>query len=152
VESRLLGFPCFPNSVISMACFGNAFHKITITAKALLGNRNHLSAMAAIRSSGLASQGPACLYGGFLQECMISRDDTGRLSQSLRREQMTMRRGAAVRFRIRNSAFTLRISTHISRPRGDPPSSHVAPEYSRRAAPLRSGLKRLQRKLVGRWA
>jgi hypothetical protein len=35
VESRLLGFPCFPYSVISMACFGNAFHKVTITAKAL---------------------------------------------------------------------------------------------------------------------
>ena len=37
MESRLLGFPYFPYfpySVISMACFGNAFHKITITAKA----------------------------------------------------------------------------------------------------------------------
>jgi hypothetical protein len=44
-----------------------------------------------------------------------------------------MRRGAAV-FRIRNSPSTLRISTHISRPLGDPLSSHVAPEYSRRAA------------------
>jgi hypothetical protein len=43
VESRLLGFPCFPYSVISMACFGNAFHKITIAAKARFGNRNHLS-------------------------------------------------------------------------------------------------------------
>jgi hypothetical protein len=30
VESRLLGFPCFPQSVISMACFGHAFHKVTI--------------------------------------------------------------------------------------------------------------------------
>jgi len=49
VESRLLGFPFFPNSVISMACFGNAFHKITITAKARFGNRNHLSEMATIR-------------------------------------------------------------------------------------------------------
>ena len=29
VESRLLGFPC---SVISVACFGNAY-KITVTAK-----------------------------------------------------------------------------------------------------------------------
>ena len=37
VESRLLGFPCFPYSVISMACLGNAFHKATITAKAVLG-------------------------------------------------------------------------------------------------------------------
>ena len=64
----------------------------------------------------------------------------------------TMRRGATVRFRIRNSPSTLRISTHISRPRGDPLSSHVAPEYSRRAAPLRSGLQRPRRKLVGRWA
>jgi hypothetical protein len=49
VESRLLGFPCFPYSVISMACFGNAFHKITITAKARFGNRNHLSEMATLR-------------------------------------------------------------------------------------------------------
>jgi hypothetical protein len=88
-------------------------------------NRNHLSAMAAIRSSGLASQGPACLYGGFLQEWMISRGDTGRLSQSLRREQMTVRWGAAVRFRIRNSPSTLRISTHISWRRGDPLSSQL---------------------------
>jgi hypothetical protein len=80
VESWLLGFPPFPYSFISMAWFGNALHKITLTAKTLLGNRNHLSAMAPIRSSGLASQGPACLYGGFLQECMISRGDTGRLS------------------------------------------------------------------------
>jgi DNA-binding transcriptional LysR family regulator len=28
-----LGFPCFPYSVISMACFGNGFHKLTIIAK-----------------------------------------------------------------------------------------------------------------------
>jgi len=42
VESRLLGFPY---SVISMAFFGNAFHKVTITAKARFGNRNHLSKM-----------------------------------------------------------------------------------------------------------
>src|ERR1700758_3439333 len=28
VESRLLCFPCFPYSVNSMACFGNACHKI----------------------------------------------------------------------------------------------------------------------------
>ena len=37
MEGRLLGFPCFPYSVISMACFENAFHKVTITAKARLG-------------------------------------------------------------------------------------------------------------------
>jgi hypothetical protein len=48
VESRPLGFPPFPYSVISMACFGNAFHKVTITAKAHFGNRNHLSEMATI--------------------------------------------------------------------------------------------------------
>jgi hypothetical protein len=48
VESRPLGFPCFPYSVISMACFGNAFHKVTITAKAHFGNRNRLSEMATI--------------------------------------------------------------------------------------------------------
>src|SRR5258705_7302614 len=48
VESRLLGFPCFPYSVISMACFGNAFHKVTITAKARFGNRNHLSEIATL--------------------------------------------------------------------------------------------------------
>ena len=49
MESRLLGFPCFPYSVISMACFGNArFHQVTITAKARFGNRNHLSEMAII--------------------------------------------------------------------------------------------------------
>jgi hypothetical protein len=46
VESRLLGFPCFPYSVISMACFGNAFHKVKITAEARFGSRNHLSEMA----------------------------------------------------------------------------------------------------------
>jgi hypothetical protein len=50
VESRLLGFPCFPYSVISMACFGNAFHKGTITARARFGNKNHLSEMATILS------------------------------------------------------------------------------------------------------
>jgi hypothetical protein len=49
VESWLLGFPCFPYSVISMACSGNAFHKITVTAKARFGNRKHLSEMATIR-------------------------------------------------------------------------------------------------------
>ena len=50
MESRLLGFPCFPYSVISMACFGNAFHKVTITAKARFGNRNHLSEMATLHA------------------------------------------------------------------------------------------------------
>jgi len=44
VESRLLGFPGFPYSVISMACFGNAVHK-SLIAEALLGNRNPLSDM-----------------------------------------------------------------------------------------------------------
>ena len=34
MESRLLGFPSFPYSVNSMACFGISFHKVTITAKA----------------------------------------------------------------------------------------------------------------------
>jgi hypothetical protein len=33
VEGRHLGFPCFPYSVISMACFGNAFHKFTIRSE-----------------------------------------------------------------------------------------------------------------------
>jgi hypothetical protein len=37
VESRFLGFPCFPYSVISMACFGCACCKITITAKTFRG-------------------------------------------------------------------------------------------------------------------
>jgi hypothetical protein len=37
VESRLLGFPCFPYSDISIACFGNAFHKVTTTARPVLG-------------------------------------------------------------------------------------------------------------------
>jgi hypothetical protein len=36
VETRPLGFPCFPYSVISMPAFGNAYHKITVTAKALV--------------------------------------------------------------------------------------------------------------------
>jgi hypothetical protein len=49
VESRLLGFPPFPYSVISMACFGNACRKITITAKTRFGNGNHLSALPPIR-------------------------------------------------------------------------------------------------------
>ena len=48
VESRFLGFLCFPSSVISMACFGNAFHKVTII-KARFGNRDHLSEMPTIR-------------------------------------------------------------------------------------------------------
>ena len=55
MESRLLGFPCFPYSVISMACFGSAFHKATITAKARFGNRNHLSEIATFRSSGTSA-------------------------------------------------------------------------------------------------
>jgi hypothetical protein len=46
VESQLLGFPCFPYSVICRAYFGNAFHKVTIAVKARLGNRNHLSEVA----------------------------------------------------------------------------------------------------------
>jgi hypothetical protein len=51
VESRPLGFPPFPYSVISMACFGNAFHKVIITAKAGFGNRNHLNKVASQRRS-----------------------------------------------------------------------------------------------------
>jgi hypothetical protein len=31
VGSRLPGFPCFPYSVISMACFGNVHSKIEVT-------------------------------------------------------------------------------------------------------------------------
>jgi hypothetical protein len=38
VESRLLGFPCFPYSLISTARFGNARRKITITAEARFQN------------------------------------------------------------------------------------------------------------------
>jgi hypothetical protein len=34
VESQLLGFPCFPHFVILMACFGDLYPKITVTAKA----------------------------------------------------------------------------------------------------------------------
>jgi hypothetical protein len=45
VKSRLLGFRPFPYSVISMACFGNAYQKITVTTKARFGDRNHLSEM-----------------------------------------------------------------------------------------------------------
>jgi hypothetical protein len=45
VESRLLGFPPSPYSVISMACFGESV-KVTITAKTRCGNRNHLPEMA----------------------------------------------------------------------------------------------------------
>ena len=37
-EIRILGFPCFPYSVVSMACFGNARRTITIAAKAPFGN------------------------------------------------------------------------------------------------------------------
>jgi hypothetical protein len=68
VESRLLGFPY---SVISMACFGNAFHKITITAfweqeplvrdgdstsmcqRPSSPNREHLNAHSAASRNGL---------------------------------------------------------------------------------------------------
>ena len=55
VESRLLGFPCFPYSVISVACFGSAFHNVTITAKARFENRNHLSEMATVQKCGSLS-------------------------------------------------------------------------------------------------
>jgi hypothetical protein len=34
LESQLLGFPPFPHFVISMACFGNAYPRITVAAKA----------------------------------------------------------------------------------------------------------------------
>ncbi len=51
MESRLLGFPCFPYFVNSTACFGSAFHKVTITAKAFQ-NRNQLSESATIRPRG----------------------------------------------------------------------------------------------------
>jgi len=54
VESGLLGFPY---SVISMACVGDAFHKVTIIAKTCLGNRNHLSEMATFRQSGKNATG-----------------------------------------------------------------------------------------------
>jgi hypothetical protein len=43
VELTQLSFPWFPYSVISMACFGNASHKATITAKGCFRNGNHLS-------------------------------------------------------------------------------------------------------------
>jgi hypothetical protein len=55
VKSRLLGFRPFPYSVISMACFGNAYQKITVTAKARFGDRNHLSEMPTIRQLALIS-------------------------------------------------------------------------------------------------
>ena len=48
-KAGFLAFHAFHTLVISMACFGNAFHKVTITAKARFGNRNHLSEMATIR-------------------------------------------------------------------------------------------------------
>ena len=35
VESLLLGFPCFPYSVISMACFGNACRKTAIRSASM---------------------------------------------------------------------------------------------------------------------
>jgi len=43
VESRILGFPRFPYSVISMVCFGNARRTITITAKVPYWERYYLS-------------------------------------------------------------------------------------------------------------
>jgi hypothetical protein len=49
--SQLDGFPCFPYLVISMACFGYADQKITVTAKARFRNRSHLSARTTLRSS-----------------------------------------------------------------------------------------------------
>ena len=52
MESRLLGFPCFPYSVISTACFGNAFHKINNHREdSFAGKRNHFSEMSTIQSS-----------------------------------------------------------------------------------------------------
>ena len=51
VESQEAGFPPFPYSVISKACFGKAFHKVKITAKARFGNRNHLNKVASQRRS-----------------------------------------------------------------------------------------------------
>ena len=63
MESRLLGFPCFPYSVISMACFGSAFYKVTSTAKARFENRNHLSEMATFQPCGLPLLVSEFLYG-----------------------------------------------------------------------------------------
>jgi hypothetical protein len=50
-KAGFLAFHAFHTLVISMACFGNAFHKVTITAKTRFGNRNHLSEMPTIRPS-----------------------------------------------------------------------------------------------------
>src|SRR3979409_567746 len=57
VESQEAGLPPFPYSVISKACFGKAFHKVKITAKARFGNKNNLSEMLAHRSDDWRSLG-----------------------------------------------------------------------------------------------
>jgi hypothetical protein len=71
VESRLLGFPCFPYSVISMACFGNAFHKVTITANARFGNRNHLSEIRTIPTCGRSADWKSVRFTASNQNCLL---------------------------------------------------------------------------------
>ena len=66
MESRLLGFPCFPYSVIPMACFRNECRKITITAKARFRNGNCLSEPRSMRA--LAT------IHSFVQSDLIPRD------------------------------------------------------------------------------
>jgi hypothetical protein len=49
VESRLLGFPCFPYSVISMALLWKRVSQNNTHREGRFSNRNHLSEMATIR-------------------------------------------------------------------------------------------------------
>ena len=56
-KAGILAFHAFHASVISMACFGSAFHKFTIRREGpFLGNRNHLSEKPTIHSSELAER------------------------------------------------------------------------------------------------
>jgi len=54
VESRFLGFPCFPYSVISMACFGNARRTIKIPKRPGLGTGTVFFSRIFLPSSPLA--------------------------------------------------------------------------------------------------
>ena len=61
VESRLLGFPCFPYSVISMACFGNAYPTITVAVRVRFREQEPLVRHADFHVSQLSRAGAGVL-------------------------------------------------------------------------------------------
>ena len=101
MESRLLGFPY---SVISIACFGNAFHTIAITTKALFGTGTTCKRWRLFAQVDWLRKVPRVYRASFRQEYMFSRGATGRLSQSLRRADDDQQGGVGP---LRDSKFGL---------------------------------------------